>query len=219
MSTYQVVLFDLDGTLLDTSPGIKESVAFTLEALGLEAVDEATIEKRFIGPPLFQSLAAQFPGLSQEEVWRGVDIFRDYYPRHALFKAHPYDGILDLLAQLKQRHIRIGVATYKPEHYAVTILRHFGIAPYCQVLHGADLEGKLTKADIVALCLKELGASREQSVLVGDTEFDAQGAQAQGVGFVGVRWGFGYKEASSLPHSPYVAMVENTEELLGILTR
>lgn len=218
MGKYQVALFDLDGTLLDSSPGVISGVQLVIKELGLPPISPEEIASHFIGPPLHHSLGTYF-NLSEEEVNKGVDIFRDYYPKEGIYKASAYEGIPSLMATLKQKGIRTGVATLKPDHLAKRILHLFGIAQYCDIIHGADLEGKLTKADIVALCLKELGAEKAQTVLVGDTEFDAQGAQAQGVAFVGVRWGFGYKEASSLPLSPYVAMVENTEELLGILTR
>lgn len=198
----KAVLFDLDGTLLDTSEGIKHSVRYTLSAMGYNTLPEETI-LQFVGPPIQNSLM-MYCGVSSEEAQKGANVFRNYYKTNALFEASLYDGIMELLSELKSKGIKIGVATYKREDYAIDLLNHFGIDKYCDVIHGADNDNVLSKADIVELCIKETGVEREEVVLIGDTEHDAKGAFQSKVGFIAVAWGFGYKNTEIKTSYPYL---------------
>lgn len=186
----KVLLFDVDGTLLDTGMGIIHSVRYTLDKLGLPRLPEEIL-RAFVGPPIQESLR-KYAGLSVEDAQKGANIFRDFYKSEALFEASLYEGVLPLLERLKRDGYLIGVATYKREDYALDILRHFGIADYCEVMHGADNDNKLTKADIINLCCVELGVARENIVYVGDTEHDAKGAALAGIKFCAVTWGYGF---------------------------
>lgn len=209
------VLFDLDGTLLDTSEGIIESVRYTIEELGYPALKEETL-LRFVGPPIQNSLM-NYLGLSHEDAQHGANIFRDYYKSKALFKATLYSGIFDLLFSLKSKGVKIGVATYKREDYAINLLEHFKIADLCDVIHGADNNNRLTKASIVELCLNELEVDRTSIVLVGDTEHDAKGAKESGIRFIAVGWGFGFKQKKDVVDYPYIAFANFPGDILGIL--
>ena len=202
----KAVLFDVDGTLLDTSIGITHSVRYTLEKLGLQKLSEDTLRK-FVGPPP-QEAFQKYVELSKEEAQRAANVYREFYKKEALFEASVYEGILSLLERLKQNGYKIGVATYKREDYALDILRHFGISPYCEVIHGADNENKLTKADIIDLCCVELGVPKSNIMLVGDTEHDAIGAYRAGVKFCAVTWGFGYKPDEVASNYP-IALICN----------
>ena len=124
---------------------------------------------------------------------------------------------MELLINLKKNGIKIGVATYKREDYAIDILKYFGIAEYCNVIHGADNDNKLTKADIVEMCINEMNEEKMGVLLIGDTEHDAKGAQNSGIGFIGVTWGFGYKSLSHKIGFPCISIVENAEEILRYL--
>ena len=188
----KAVLFDLDGTLLDTSAGICHSVRYTMDRLNIPQPSDEKI-KEFVGPPIQESLI-KYAGLSIEDAQNGANIFRDYYKNEALYEASLYEGIIPLLVQLHKKDIKIGVATYKREDYAIDILKHFEIAKYCDVMHGADNENKLTKADIIDLCIDELGVQKQNIILVGDTEHDAKGAAHAGIKFCAVTWGFGYDQ-------------------------
>lgn len=206
----KAVLFDLDGTLVDTSQGILESVDYTIRHLGLPSLSEQVMLE-FVGPPIQNSLM-RFAGITAEQAQYGANVFRDYYKSTSLLHAKVYDGIFCLLDYLWERNIKIGVATYKREDYALTLLRYLGIASYCEVIHGADNENKLTKTDIVNLCCEELRCDRSGIILVGDTHHDAEGAQKAGVGFIAVTWGFGYKEDSFIPY-PCMYVANNPLEI------
>ena len=196
------ILFDLDGTLLDTSEGIRHSVRHTLDQMQLPQPSEEEIRK-FIGPPIQESLM-KYAGLCAEKAQQGANIFRDFYKTQALYEASVYDGVFPILEQLRKEGFKIGVATYKREDYAIDILKHFGISTYCDVIHGADNENKLTKADIIELCCKELAVIKDNILLVGDTEHDARGAILAGVHFCAVTWGFGYSNNSVFDDGVFV---------------
>lgn len=208
----EAILFDLDGTLLDTSEGIRHSVLYTLDQLQLPHPSEERL-REFVGPPIQESLM-RYGGLSIEEAQQGADIFRDFYKSQALFEASLYDGIMPMLEQLHKQGIKIGVATYKREDYALDILNHFGIVQYCDVIYGADNENKLTKADIINFCCEELSVQKQNIILIGDTEHDARGAAHAGIKFCAVTWGFGYNQPHISSAFNIDVIIKNPIELI-----
>ncbi len=211
----QFISFDLDGTLLDTSEGIIQSVKYTVGEMGLQLPSDTNMDF-FIGPPIQTSLQ-QFFGLSAEKAQKGADIFRAYYKSEALYMAKPYDGVFDLLKELRNRYLKIGVATYKREDYALDILHHFHIADYCDVMCGADNNNVLNKSDIIRNSLTSVGVAPEETIYVGDTEHDARGAQEAGVPFVAVSWGFGYKTKDNKSMYPVYKYISRPLDILKLL--
>lgn len=209
---YKAMLFDLDGTLLDTSKGIKKSVAYTVEQMKLPPIPESEISY-FIGPPIYNSLREKFD-LSEEEARYGTEIFRNAYKDKYLFEAEVYQGVFELLDFLKQSNIKIGVATYKREDYAISILEHFKIAEYCDVIIGSDFENKMTKTDIVEKCFSLLDVRKQDAVMVGDTIHDAIGAKNFGIDFIAVKYGFGFKDRDEIKNCKNV--VNEIIEIKGI---
>lgn len=195
MYKYKAVVFDLDGTLLDTSEGIIKSVDYTIAHMGLK---ELTLEEKrlFIGPPIQHSFKRVY-SLDDEKTEMAANIFRKQYSNIDLFEAKVYDGIIELLVSLKENNVKIGVATYKREDYAAKILTHFGIDVLCDSIQGSDYEGVLTKQDIIDNCISELQVDKETVLMVGDTDNDKIGAERAGVDFLGVGYGFGYKAGES----------------------
>ncbi len=199
------ILFDLDGTLLDTTEGILESAVYAARELGYPELPRETM-LQFIGPPIQQSYMKYY-GASTEEAQHAAEIFRNYYKEKALLKASMYPGMEELCETLKEAGFRMAVATYKREDYALTLLNHFGFDRWCDPMHGADNFNVLKKEDIVRMCMEEMGALPENTVLIGDTDHDARGAAKAGIPFLAVTYGFGYK-----PGKP----VETDAELAGI---
>lgn len=210
---YKAMLFDLDGTLLDTSKGIKKSVAYTVEQMKLPPIPESEISC-FIGPPIYNSLREKFD-LSEEEARYGTEIFRNAYKDKYLFEAEVYQGVFELFDFLKQNNIKIGIATYKREDYAISILEHFGIAEYCDVIIGSDFENKMTKTDIVEKCFSLLDVRKRDAVMVGDTIHDAIGANNFGINFIAVTYGFGFKDKNEIENCEKV--VDEIIEIKNIL--
>ena len=209
------VIFDLDGTLLDTRRGIIDSVKYAAKELGFPELPHETLLK-FVGPPIQQSLMTHY-GCTPEEAQRGAVVFRAYYQKSAMFKAQPYEGIYELCDTLRSRGIRMAVATYKREDYALTLLRHFRFHEYCSAMHGADGENKLTKRDIVEMCLSELGGDRQETVLVGDTVYDAAGAMEADIAFLAVSYGFGFHRAEDVEPYPSLGIARTPLEIAKLL--
>lgn len=208
----KAILFDLDGTLLDTTEGVLESAIFAAKKVGYQELPYEIMLK-FVGPPIQDSFMRWY-GCGLEKAQEAANIFRTYYKENALFKAKLYPGLIELLEALKVKGIKMGVATYKREDYAILILEHFGIAPFCKTMHGADNFNKLTKADIVDICIGELGEKKNEVVLVGDTEHDALGAEKAGVPFLGVTYGFGFKTKENVEAYQNIGCVNTTNEIL-----
>lgn len=209
------VIFDLDGTLLDTTEGVLESVKFTAKELGYPELPYEEL-RTFIGPPVQLSFIKHY-GCDEKKAQRAADLFRSYYKGTSLFKAKPYDGIFALCEAFKSNNIRMAVATYKREDYALALLCHFGFDRYCDSMHGADNFNELKKEDIVELCRKELGALKGECVFVGDTMQDAAGASKAGITFLAVTYGFGFRTEKDVQEYPHIGIAGSPAEIADLV--
>lgn len=214
---YQVVVFDVDGTILDTSEGILNSVRYTIDFFGLEPLsDEKLI--RFIGPPIQNSFSVcyGFKGAILQEI---ANVFRNHYKDIGLLKAVPYKGIYDMFEVLLNKGIETAIATYKRQDYAEKIVQYFGFDKYTRVICGADNENKLKKKDIIEEALKKTNVCDwSKAVMVGDSDNDARGARDIGIDFIGVTYGFGFKTREDVNKFPNQGKACDTIELQKILT-
>lgn len=193
---FEILLFDLDGTLTDSAEGILNCAGYALEMMGITETDRVKL-MRFVGPPLVDSFT-EFYGMSKEDALKAVAIYRERYPRKGIFENRVYDGIPEMLDRLKRGGKRLAVATSKPETYALRILEHFSLREYFEVVTGAELSGERNnKSEVIDECLKRLGNPDKAKVLmIGDRRQDINGAKACGVKCAGVR--FGYAEENEL---------------------
>lgn len=213
MSKYEIAIFDVDGTLLDTTEGIVGSIKYTISKMGFMSLrDEQLLT--FIGPPIQDSFAREYH-LEGEILQEIATCFRNQYKEHELFKAIPYDGIYDLFDNLVARGVKLAVATYKRQDCAETLLRHFGFDRYTTVLYGADHENRLKKADIIRMCMDELDVRDcSKAVMIGDSSNDAAGAREIGMDFIGVTYGFGFKSLSEIFGAGAVGASDTPEGIL-----
>ena len=189
---YQTVLFDLDGTLTDSAPGVIHSVQYALKKYGItEAYDNLQC---FIGPPLIQSFQ-KFYGFDHEKAAEAVAYYREYYSAGGIFENSVYPGIPEVLARLKEAGKYLAVATSKPEFFAKQVLDHFGLTGYFDFIGGALMdETRTTKEEVLAYTLTEMKIDPKTAVMVGDRENDATAARALGVSCIGVLYGYGSRE-------------------------
>jgi len=182
------VLFDLDGTLTNPKEGITKCVQYALRKFGIERECEELEE--FIGPPLKEHFM-QYASLSDEEGVKAVEYYRERYAPIGLFENGVYDGILELLKNLKKAGCILAIATSKPWIYAQKICDKYGISEYITYLAGSELDGRNTdKAAVVRIAMEKIGAKKEETVLIGDRVHDANGALETSIGFVGVNYGY-----------------------------
>lgn len=213
MSKYEIAVFDVDGTLLNTTEGVVAAVRHTIEKYKLPMITEEEL-LTFIGPPIQDSFARVY-GLEGDMIQELATEFRNQYKDVDLFKAEPYEGIYELMDELVARGVKIAVATYKRQDYAIAILKHFGFDRYSNVLYGADHENKLKKVDIIEKCMKDLGSTDySNAVMIGDSWHDANGAALIGVDFIGVTYGFDYKTAEDVQQHKCIGSADTPLEIL-----
>ncbi len=205
MSNYEWIFFDLDGTLTDPGVGITNSVAYALKKFGIENEDRTELYK-FIGPPLIDSFRKYY-GFSDEQANLGVTYFREYFTKKGMMENLVFDGIEDLLKDLKNGGKRLCVATSKPEPFAKTILEHFGLAKYFEYIAGSTMdETRTKKAEVIEYALETLGITdRSKVVMVGDKEHDVFGAKECSVDSIGVLFGYGSLEELEEAKADYIA--------------
>ena len=216
MKKYKLVIFDLDGTLLDTSEGILSAAKYAIDKTGRSMPNQEVLES-YIGPPIQQSFAKTF-GIEGKELDEMALLFRNQYKDVDLLKAVPYKGIYELCQALLDKGFILAVATYKREDYALKLLEHYQFDKYMDIICGSDFAGKLTKADIIRKVI-HFGKvkSYEDVVMIGDTHHDAIGAEALGLDFLGVTYGFGYKCSSDIVGDNVIGVANNTSEIGTIL--
>lgn len=211
---YLAAIFDVDGTLLDTTEGVLAAVRYTIAEKGLKPLTQEQL-LRFIGPPIQNSFQEAY-GLEGEVLQELATVFRNRYKDCELLKAAPYKGIFELLDGLRERDIRIAVATYKRQDYAITLLEHFGFDKYSRIIYGADHENKLKKVDIIRKCLEDLKIEDySRAVMIGDSSHDAMGARQVGVDFLGVTYGFEFRTRQDVMRFPAAGYAQEPMELLG----
>lgn len=220
-----LVLFDLDGTLTDSAPGIIESVQFAYAQMNIEAPALSVLET-FVGPPLDVSAAKH--GVPSEDFPEFLAQYRVKFVESGMLNNSVYAGIRELLAELSSRGLPLAVATSKPEKYARIILEHFGLAHHFAFIAGATMDGtRSAKADVIEHCLASLDAvllqdtvsgglpTRGRILMVGDREHDIEGARVHGIETVGVSWG--YAQLGELKAHNAFAVIDAPAELLEYL--
>lgn len=188
---YDLMLFDFDGTLMDTSPGIFHCARRTMEELGIPVSADVNMNL-FVGPPLGDCFRITF-GLEEKYIAKACEIYRRRYAREGRFMADFYPGVPQTLRLLRGMGMRMAVTTMKAAPLAGSMVEHFGIGECFFRVFGADMAGVKTKADLVRDAVSQSGAcvSPDRVLLVGDTMLDAAGAKETGVDFLGVAFGFG----------------------------
>lgn len=215
MKNYKYILFDLDGTIINSSLGVTNSVIYSLKKLG-EKVPQREELLKFIGPPLLYSYM-NYCGFSQEKANLAIEFYRENYEKNGMLENKFYDGIEDMLSCIKDTGKTIIIATSKPEFFAKQILDSFNISKYFDFIVGATLDEKRNhKDEVLNYILQNCNiANKQNCVLVGDTKFDAIGAKAVNIDCIGVSYGFGTKQ--ELLDNSVITIADSPEDLKKIL--
>jgi phosphoglycolate phosphatase len=185
------LLFDLDGTITDSRPGIIASLRHALHALGREAPPEAQL-LRFIGPPTHDAFPEILDSRDPELVERAIAFYRDRYGAIGLFESTVYPGVAEGLKALATAGHSLWVVTSKPQVYAVQMIEHFGLRSLFVNVYGSELSGvRGNKGDLIAYVVAAEALAPETTWMIGDRKHDILGAKKNAVHAAGVLWGYG----------------------------
>ena len=210
---YKAIFFDLDGTLTESGEGITKSVQYALEKLGKpeEDLDKLRV---FIGPPLMEQFM-KYADIDETEARKAVEYYRERYAVKGIFENQPYEGVENLLRELKGIGYILAVASSKPEYYVTKILDYFNLSSYFEVVVGSEMNGARTsKTEVIEEALKRLNMSdrRKEVLMIGDKEHDVLGAREAGLDCVAVGYGYGTKE--ELTAAQPLKIAASVDELL-----
>ncbi len=210
MLLYDAVIFDLDGTLTDSQPGIFACTEYALQKMGLPVPPESTL-RRFLGPPLADSYM-KYCGMTEEQAAYATDLYRERYIPIGWKENKVYPRIRALLSELKKRGAYLAVATGKPQHTSVDILRYFDLLKYFDAVAGPTPEElHINKADLIRRVLPK----GKKAVMVGDIAGDIIGAHDAGIASIAALYGYGEKSETLAANPTHAA--ETTQALCDLL--
>lgn len=211
----KAILFDLDGTLIDSSEGITKSTQYALAHYGIIENDLSKFYK-FIGPPLVASFKNYYD-FPEEQAVEAVAVYRERYNKIGLFECSLYPGVRECIEKLKAQGYLIGMASSKPEVSCRRILEHFGILELFDDVVGATFDGRIdTKEEVLNEVMRRWSdVPKDEMCLIGDTMFDVEGANQVGIRTVAVTFGFG--NVQEMVEAGAVAVCEDMAKLPEIV--
>lgn len=210
---YSTVLFDFDGTLNETGPGIFAATRAMMKEFDVPDISESAM-RRIVGPPLYTGFRDVLH-MDTAVIPAAVARYREIAKTEGIELVHPYPGILELLAALKAQGAMVGIVTAKVHSTAVEQIDYYGFSPYIDYLRGAYSDGNGEKPALLRTALEELQVPRDSVVMIGDRSFDINAAVVNGVDGIGVLYGYGTEKELSDAGAKYIAAT--VAELGGIL--
>lgn len=217
MKSYDLIVFDKDGTLLDTSSGIYFSNKSTLAQMGYPT-PPLEILKGIMGPPLeycFEDVC----GIPHDRLDEAIEIYMSFYKSEGIYMMEHYPGMIDTLKKLRADGYKTAVATLKEHTFVEKILDKMDLLSYIDAYYGSSHEDgglRSTKALLIRKCMETCGVTDPSRVLmIGDSLYDAEGAQEAGVDFLAVTYGFSIHSEQDMGDTPYVGIVSTPEEILS----
>lgn len=209
------LLFDFDGTVIDSREGIFESLRYVFDTMGMPVPAEDLLTQ-FIGPPLGPTFA-RLIGFTQPQVDEAIRLYQEHYSSQGLMKCTPYPGIPELLRALRAMGRHTALATQKPDFFARKIIRQLGMDDcFDRVLGASGDDHTEQKAEIIRSVLEGFAVSDPtQALMIGDTWYDCAGASAVGLDCLGVLYGFG--DADRMRAHGAAAFVRSPAELAQAL--
>lgn len=210
----KTILFDLDGTIINSEAGITNCIRYVLDFYGMEQPPQEEL-RCFIGPPLREQFQKIF-GFDAKKAEASVHKFRERFDKLGIFECELYPGIIELFQCLKKKGYPIALASSKHEDACVRILEHFHIEGYFDEIAGATRDGAIsTKKQVLESLFDKMGKSKKDYILIGDTKFDVLGANEAGIPCIGVTYGFGTEE--ELKEAGAAALCNNCAEVEAYL--
>lgn len=219
MRKYDLIVFDLDGTLFDTRRSIINSIKHMLLTENIRKLTDEEV-RTFLGPPLEASMKRYYPELPEEEINRLIEVYRKHYVEVELLNTNLYDGMDEVLKTLKSEGYKVALGTYKNIRCVTPLFDHFDITKYFDALKGTEDGHEYTKVQIIQHAIEACGIKKLNKVcMIGDTEHDFRGAIQCGIDFIGMTYGFGYMGLSEkeLKYENFLGYCDRAIEILDKL--
>lgn len=210
--SYKAAIFDFDGTIVDSFPGIAKSIRYALKMTRGEEVRELESLKKFVGPPLRDSFITSL-GMNEDEINEAIHHFRERYGNVGFRECEIFEGIIETLSEIRGNGIKTALASSKAEDMLKKITDDKNLTQYFDVILGVsdNLKHK-SKADIIMSAMHKLSVLPQETVMIGDRMYDAEGAKTAGVAFIGALYA-GYGSREEFNDYPYILLSENIEEI------
>ena len=209
------VVFDLDGTLLNTLDDLMDSVNFALGKCGFPSRSYEEV-RAFVGNGVRLLVERAVPvGTDKKDADKVFDIFTAHYDKNMENKTRPYDGVHELLAALKARGIKTAIVSNKYDSAVKQLAEKLFGDMIDEAVGESKTVAKKPAPDGVLAALAKLGSDKSDAVYIGDSDVDAETAKNSGLDFIGVTWGF--RDHSLLETFPHIAIVDRPEEILPLL--
>lgn len=212
MKKYKLAVFDFDGTICDTGIGIVNAVRYALEKYGITNVDEEIL-KRFVGPPLSKAFKENF-GFSDSDATEAMNIYREYYRPKGVYESVLYEGIAHTIERLNKAGITCAIASGKPTEMINILLEKFELTQSFRYVEGA-VTGHEPKDEIIEKLFAQNGLSKEDAVMIGDRDNDAEGARKTGLDFIACA--YGYAEEGEFDPFPKVFTAQTPTDIADFL--
>lgn len=212
---YKAVIFDMDGTILNTLEDLKNATNYSLRQFGMQ---ERSLEevRMFVGNGIRKLVERAVPaGTSEEKIAQVFDVFLEYYEIHSADNTSPYPGILELVEKLKKSGIKTAVSTNKADVPAQELGREYFNGIFDLIVGQQDGLKVKPAPDSVNKILSILDIQKKDAIYIGDSDVDVQTAKNSGLDFIGVSWGFRGREF--LEKNGAKNIVDNTNEILDLV--
>lgn len=212
---FRYILFDFDGTVVNTGEGILKSLQYSFYEMGHEVPSQEEL-KKFIGPPVYYSFTHYY-GIGEDKVGDYIRKYRERYKREGIYECELYKDMLTLLGTLKDSGYTLGIASSKPEHLIFDVADYLDITKYFDAVVGvkSDASRHTTKTGLILEAMDKLGVSdKSQVLMVGDRHYDITGAKGAGVSSCGCLWGYGNKEEFQECDADFI--IEDPLDLLNL---
>ena len=213
----KAILFDLDGTIINSEEGITKCVQYALKSFGIEEPDLKKL-LCFIGPPLDPVFREKY-GFDEKQAWEAVVKYRERFDVKGIFECELYAGVAEAIQKLKEEGYVIALASSKPEGACKRIIEHFSLTPYFDMIVGSTLDGSIsTKQEVLEELgrrMKHMDIAKEEMCLIGDTHYDVNGANQFGIRCIGVTYGFGTRE--QLENAGAYRVCDTINEVLDVI--
>lgn len=216
MGKYDYVIFDFDGTVVDTGEGILKSLQYSFKEMGREVPNLSDL-KKFIGPPVYYSYT-EYYGVSEKDVGMYIKKYRERYREKGIYECELYKGFPRLIDVLHEKGVKVGIASSKPESLIYDVADFLGVTGNFDAIVGVQIDDSnhSSKTGLILEAMKKLGADdKTKALMVGDRCYDIDGAAGAGVDSCGVLWGYGSKDEFEEHNATYI--VSDTQELLKLI--